>query len=158
MNAEFTIRRMQNTAVDLLKLQQFLKEIDPSFPVPLSAKTDLDQMAEKVLRLGAVFAAEASGEMAGVVTGYANNLETRAGYIAVLGIASSYRSAGLGGRLVQAFREEARSAGMERITLFTHQENYGAIRFYQRQGFVIDDAIMKNYDCDVALRMNLLPR
>lgn len=153
--ANTTIRQMQPTAEDIQNLQQFLKEIDSSFPVPLSAKTDLDQMAEKVLTLGVVLAAETPERIAGVITGYANDQVNRTGYIAVLGISASYRGASLGSRLVQVFREEAMAAGMERITLFTHQDNQGAIRFYQRQGFVLDNTIQKNYPYDVALRLEL---
>jgi ribosomal protein S18 acetylase RimI-like enzyme len=46
------------------------------------------------------------------------------------------RGDGLGSRLVGAAVEFARLEGFKRITLLTDGTNEGAIRFYERQGFV----------------------
>ncbi len=47
-----------------------------------------------------------------------------------------WRGGGLGTRLLQHAIDWARGRGFTRISLLTDKANEGAIRFYQRQGFV----------------------
>jgi GNAT superfamily N-acetyltransferase len=48
----------------------------------------------------------------------------------------THRSAGAGAKLVAAFREWAGAAGADRLAVSAYAANDGAIRFYQRQGFL----------------------
>ncbi len=48
----------------------------------------------------------------------------------------NWRHSGLGTRLLQHAMDWARNRGFARISLLTDKTNEGAIRFYQRQGFV----------------------
>jgi GNAT superfamily N-acetyltransferase len=51
------------------------------------------------------------------------------------------RADGLGGELLQAATALAREEGCLRITLLTDRANDGAIRFYQRHGFLLSEMI-----------------
>jgi len=48
----------------------------------------------------------------------------------------SHRGSGVGGRLVAAFHKWATSVGVDRLAVSAYAANDGAIRFYQRHGFV----------------------
>ena len=58
------------------------------------------------------------------------------GGVGQLYVAAERTGQGLGQRLLDRILDEARSAGLRRVTLWTFQRNAGARRFYERNGFV----------------------
>jgi ribosomal protein S18 acetylase RimI-like enzyme len=51
-----------------------------------------------------------------------------------IAVAADHRRGGIGAALIDAVEEWARERGAERLTLSTHADNDGAIRFYERLG------------------------
>jgi ribosomal protein S18 acetylase RimI-like enzyme len=76
------------------------------------------------------FIAERAGRIAGLVT-----FEVRHGVLEIATINAIDRHQGVGTRLVEAVRAEARRLGCHHVTLTTTNDNMGALRFYQRRGF-----------------------
>jgi ribosomal protein S18 acetylase RimI-like enzyme len=76
------------------------------------------------------FIAERAGRIAGLVT-----FDVRPGVLEIVTINALDRYAGIGTRLIEVVRTEAKRRGCREITLTTTNDNIGALRFYQRRGF-----------------------
>lgn len=131
------IRVMNYNEEELARLAALLRRIDNIFPIPLSKKVNIDEYAIKALSKGIVICAENSGDIIGILLGYANDLITKNVYIVVLGVLKEYQSQGIGRSLINRMKELSRSYGMKNVCLFTHQSNESAIRFYISNGFTI---------------------
>ncbi|MEA4894595.1 MAG: GNAT family N-acetyltransferase [Oscillospiraceae bacterium] len=59
-------------------------------------------------------------------------------YISVVQIDDAYRGHGLGTQLLKAAEAEARSAGLPALYIHTEAHNQGAIRLYEREGYVLE--------------------
>ncbi|MGH6915244.1 MAG: GNAT family N-acetyltransferase, partial [Geminicoccales bacterium] len=60
-------------------------------------------------------------------------------YIAGVAVLSPFRGQGLGGRLLEAAWDRARSQGVRELSLLCFAGNTGARRLYERSGFVVVD-------------------
>jgi ribosomal protein S18 acetylase RimI-like enzyme len=58
------------------------------------------------------------------------------GHVIGMMVRSEARGAGIGALLLEACIGEARHAGLEMLTLTVTAENAGAVRLYERHGFV----------------------
>jgi RimJ/RimL family protein N-acetyltransferase len=55
-----------------------------------------------------------------------------------MGLTMDYRHRGLGTRLLRAAVEQARGKGLERVELEVFASNEGAIKLYQKEGFLVE--------------------
>jgi GNAT superfamily N-acetyltransferase len=76
------------------------------------------------------FIAERAGRIAGLVT-----YDVRPPVLEIATINALELYTGIGTRLLDAVRAEAKRRGCYQITLTTTNDNIGALRFYQRRGF-----------------------
>jgi len=76
------------------------------------------------------FIAERAGRIAGLVT-----FEVRDGVLEIATINALDQQQGIGTRLIEAVRAEAKRLGCHHVTLTTTNDNISALRFYQRRGF-----------------------
>jgi len=152
-----SISRMSYREADVNGLIIFLNEINDSFPVSLSEKIQINEYAQKVLRLGLVMKVEQNSEIIGVITGYVNDKVNGAGYMSVLGVSERHRGKKIASKLLQAFIDQAKKEGMKKISLFTHKDNHNALKMYLSRGFYFDNSISKNYNYDVSLTFNIKP-
>jgi GNAT superfamily N-acetyltransferase len=87
-----------------------------------------------------VLVADADGAVVGHLTGSLGEASDirpiRVATLMSMYVMPSHRDAGVGARLVAAFREWAAAAGADRLAVSAYAANEGAIRFYQRNGFV----------------------
>ena len=84
-----------------------------------------------------VVAEEAGGEMVGFVIAHVERtVAGRQGYVVTLDVAENYRRIGLAGRLMREAEERAAAAGARSMELHVFTGNEGAIRFYERAGYV----------------------
>lgn len=68
------------------------------------------------------------------------------GSVQNLGIVAEHRNRGLGTCLLYRAMEGFRRAGLDRVTLEVTAENQGAVRLYQRHGFVTVKTVFKAAD------------
>ena len=76
------------------------------------------------------FIAERAGRIAGLLT-----YDVRPGVLEIVTINAIDQHTGIGTRLIEAIRAEAKHRGCHEVTLTTTNDNLGALRFYQRRGF-----------------------
>ena len=91
---------------------------------------------------GFLFVADSGGEVVGMAVGMQGRADDGAGppveglcHIGAVFVAPDRWGEGLGGRLVDAVLEEARTRGYDRAQLWTHADNDRAHRLYTRHGF-----------------------
>lgn len=60
-------------------------------------------------------------------------------YICGVAVLPEYRGCGIGTKLMQLAREQARSHGFERTSLVVFEENAAALRLYERLGYSVVD-------------------
>ena len=73
-----------------------------------------------------------------------------------MGVRESARGSGAGEALLRAVIAHAEAMGAKRLYLLSNRKSAGAIRLYERNGFVHDDGIMAEFGaryarCDVAM-------
>ena len=99
-----------------------------------SFREQLDQPSSKL-----VLAADDGGAIVGHLTaslGEPSDIRPiRVATLVSMYVMPSHRNAGVGARLVDAFRQWAASASADRLAVSAYAANEAAIRFYQRHGF-----------------------
>ena len=75
-------------------------------------------------------------------------------HLVLLGVQSTLRRRGLGGRLLDWLEDAARVAGIERIDVECRSDNPGAIAFYRHQGYRVQGVFPHYYEGRIdAVRM-----
>ena len=134
------------------ELKKFLGEVDNDFPIPLSSKTDLGELAHKLLGNGLSMVILNGSDIASGCFGYANDVQSKTAYISVVATLKAFRGKGFAEKCVRAFLDEAKKQNMESAVLYTHNTNIGAIKIYEKIGFV---KIPSDRDGDVKMSFNL---
>ncbi len=116
-------------------LTQLLRQLDATFPIPLSRKVDLAAYAEKLLRIGTAYGAWEEESPVGLCGFYANDQQTGKAYVSVVGVLASHQRRGIARTLLADSLALCRKAGMGQCCLYTHQTNLGAIALYRSFGF-----------------------
>ena len=85
--------------------------------------------------------AEDDGSVAGGITGHFGDGKKTA-QIGLLAVSENSRSKGLGRLLVQAFCRRAAEQGAATVDVATQGRNVAALRFYNRNGFVVKSVLL----------------
>ncbi len=118
-------------------IRTFLEEVNFDFPVPISDKTSLDDLAEKFNRLGTVCCVCDEGRIIAMVAGYVENTTNGMGYISLVAVVKKARRLGLATKLVKEFLSEASKKPLNAVHVYTHKTNTAAIEMYKKIGFVL---------------------
>jgi ribosomal protein S18 acetylase RimI-like enzyme len=96
-----------------------------------------DEIQKKLERDPDLFLiAEANGLLIGTVIG---GFDGRRGFIYHLAVHASYRSQGIGSRLMDEVESRLRSKGCIRCYLFVTPDNEAAMRYYEKRGWILMD-------------------
>lgn len=120
---------------DSSRIRGFLESVDGDFPVPLTARVDLEEYVAKLLGGGLVLVAEEAGSVRGVAAGYANDSRGRSAYLSVIAVDGASRGSGVGSRLLRTFELEVARRGMRTVSLHTAAENSASRAMYERCGY-----------------------
>ncbi len=131
-------------------LQAVERAIEPNRADPQSiSRQYIDQLAADCQTYrGAIFVAEAGGEVVGFVGVLARRVshdlcerDREYAYVTDLFVAEPFRRTGVGGRLMRAAEDFARNEGARRIQVAVLAANAGAHRLYLQLGYV-DNAVV----------------
>lgn len=117
-------------------LCDYLNNVDEDFPIPLSEKVNLNDFAKKIIDAGIGFYYLDGEKLAGVILFYANNKETLTSYVSVLSVDENYRKQGIAQKLLNECINYCKKLEFKHIELYTHKTNTGAIKLYEKNGFV----------------------
>ena len=118
------------------ELYAFLKDVDSSFPVPLSKKQDLELLAKKLLEKATLVSVWHYEEMVALVAGYTENVVDNMAYISVLATRQEARGHGYAKDVVQRFLQICRDKKLSAVHLYAVPTNLPAVYLYKSLGFV----------------------
>ena len=120
---------------DILNL---LYEFDSVFPHNREKVSDYDSWVSKISNNGFAVATD-NNDHAGMAVFYANDLESRKGYISLIGLKPDFRGKGLGKSFLNDIIEEMKKCGMNCVYLEVDDDNQTAMCFYKRFGFELEE-------------------
>ena len=120
---------------DVLNL---LYEFDDVFPHNREKVSDYDNWASKISNNGFAVATD-NNDHAGMAVFYANDLDSRKGYIRFIGLKPDFRGKGLGKSFLNDIIEEMKKNGMNSVLLEVDDDNQSAKDFYTRYGFKLEE-------------------
>lgn len=128
---------MNDCNVTKEELEDFLTAVDQDFPVPLSKKTNLSLLAEKLTEKADIFAKRIDGEVAGLAIGYVTNSFSSISFLSIVAVKKKFRGLGISKEVLtkylQAVREEGRFSAVD---VYSKEENKVAVQMYKSMGFV----------------------
>lgn len=143
----FEIKRCTDEA----RVIRFLKKIDNSLPVALSARVDLVEFARRNLEKGYVFAVEdGEGELACAAIFYYHFRSETAAYLNLMATVSEYSGRGYATAVMDAMEAAAKRDGMTEFHLHTNDTNVAALSLYGKRGYEVIA-----HDPKVHMRKNL---
>ena len=124
--------------MDLTREQilRFLQRVDESFPVPLSRKTSLEALAQKLCEKATICYELDGEEVVCMVAGYTDNVVDDVAYISVVATLNRARGKGFATGCVSQFLKIAAQKGLRATHLYTDRKNEKAINMYLKIGFV----------------------
>jgi ribosomal protein S18 acetylase RimI-like enzyme len=132
--ASICIREFRNPN-DYAAVLRLWEGIEKGIHVGLSdAPAEIDKKLQRDSDLFLV--AEADGLLIGTVIG---GFDGRRGFIYHLAVDVSYRSQGVGSRLMGEVESRLRSKGCIRCYLFVTRDNEDAMRYYEKRGWILMD-------------------
>lgn len=121
---------------NVIAIKCFLEKVNNDFPVPVSTKTDIEKLALKYCDRGTVCCAYDNCKIIAMVAGYTENTPNNMGYISLVASAKEVRRSGLASKLIREFLEKANEKGLTAVHVYTHITNHGAVKMYEKLGFV----------------------
>lgn len=114
-----------------------MSEIDSDFPIRLSEKTALEELATKFANNATICAEIQDNKIIGMVAGYTKNTVNNIGYISVVGVSKKHRGKHIAHRLIIQFLEIAQNEKLDGVHIYTHYTNQVAVKLYESMGFII---------------------
>jgi len=133
---EYHLLKRRNSFSEIFS---FLREIDKDFPVFLSSKCSLEDLANKFDQHADVVAAVDKNVLVGLIAAYISNSKEELAFVSVLGVNKEYRGIGIGNRLLVELIKVAKKyrSKIKGLHLYTTDSNINAIKLYEKNGFKI---------------------
>ena len=125
--------------INATAIEAFLRKVDQDFPVPLSQKQDLGDLAQKFARAATLCVAASDTGITAMVAGYTENLANGMAYASVAAALPEERGKGLVSSLMREFMDICVSKGIPALHLYTASSNLPALAMYRKLGFEIWD-------------------
>ena len=122
------------------EIERFLKEVDKTFPVPLSKKQNLSEYAKKLYKYATLCIEILDGKIVSMVAGYTEKIEDNIAYIAVVATTKDARGKGFAKKLLVEFMDICRVKEIDAVHLYTVARNAVAVSMYKKLGFMEYDA------------------
>lgn len=116
-------------------VERFLQDVDTLFPVPLSQKQELSELAAKFAEKATICTVCEHGRITAMVAGYTDNVVNDMAYISVVATLPAAQGKGFASRLVREFVEIARQKPLTAVHLYAVRSNVPAIEMYRKIGF-----------------------
>ncbi len=130
-------KTINNSKVTEQELLDFLKAVDKDFPIPLSQKNQLEVLAKKFYDKADIFAVRIDNQLAGAMIAYVTNGYSDVAYATVLAVRKEFRGKGIAGQVLNEFIQTAKNFGKYKaVELYTSPTNVGAIKLYEKTGFI----------------------
>ena len=126
------------------KIEKVLYEFDICFPHLSEKISDYAFYAEKLNRNAKTYVLKENDLFIGLSVFYANDSETKCGYISLIGVKDEYRQKGYGKQLLSFTESIMKQEGMESVRLEVDNDNKVAQLFYKKMSFSYEKEASKN--------------
>lgn len=133
------IIELKDNKKDFQELEHFLNKTKELLPVSLDRRVNIHEYTKKILALGKAIVYKCDDYIVGAILGYMNDTIKEEAYISLLVIDNMHQGKGIGTKLIKNFEKHALQNNMKIIKLYTHKDNYRAIKFYKNNGFGISN-------------------
>ena len=120
---------------DADRLLSLLESCDGEFDPPLSARVDLSEYVQKLLRSAIVIVARIHGEIAGFAAFYANDPSHKISFLSLILIDQQFRRYGLGRTLMEQWIKHCRQQRFRELHLEANAADTRLVEWYGQQGF-----------------------
>lgn len=120
----------------LKQIEDYLKEVDDSFPIPLSQKQDLSAFAEKLFEKATICAEIVDGRIVSALAGYTDNVIENRGYMSIAASVKGYLGKGHMTKLIKQFLAIAAEKHLGAVHLYAVPTNTTAVALFKKIGFV----------------------
>lgn len=118
------------------QLENFLRIVDKTFPIPLSDKTDLSAYALKLAKKATICAVgDGHGDILSMCAGYTEKVSNEMGYIALVATLQEYQGQGYARKLVKEFLDIANEKSLCAVHVYAVESNRPAMIMYEGLGF-----------------------
>lgn len=125
-----------NTTNDKNEICSIIKACDAAFEEPVSERDIYPDLLQKICRNG-IFAFACQEKPAAYCAFYANDADSLTAFISLIAVKPEYQHLHIGQRLLTYCLEIAVDRGMHFCALEVKKNNSSAIRFYEKNGFVL---------------------
>lgn len=119
---------------------QHLFQCDANFLPALSERLDILSYAHKIASLATRFEAWSGKTLTGLLAVYCNDHACKVAFITNVSVLPEWQGQGIASQLLEQCLRYLRMLGFERIDLEVHECNLGAIKLYEKMGFVADNS------------------
>ena len=113
---------------------QFIKY----FPGLEDRVKDINAYTEKLSHNARVLCQYVDDECTGFSAYYANDTNTKTGYITLIAVHEDFRRQGFGRKLIRECFDDMMKSEMRRVRLEVRKDNTAAIEFYKSEGFRLE--------------------
>jgi len=118
------------------QIEEHLRACDSSFVPPLSQRVDLTDYARKLHDRATRFEAWAGGSLIGLVAAYLNDRSAPLAHVTNVSVLPRWAQRGVASKLLDRCIARATELHFEQISLEVSALSEGAVRLYERLGFV----------------------
>ena len=118
------------------EIAEHLLRCDSDFMLPLSARVEIKDYAQKIVSNAARFEAWSGDTLVGLAAAYCNDMESGVAFVTSVSVLREWAGKGIMSKLISQCIEHAKKFGMWRISLEVGDGNMPAIRLYEKYGFV----------------------
>lgn len=119
-----------------VRIRAFLSSVDREFTPPLSQKVSVRDYSRKLATTASNIFLSSDGYDVGHAAYYSNDYEGKIAFLTSICVVPDVRGSGLAGTLLKEVVQGATQDGMKWLKLEVNPKNDGAVRFYNKYGFI----------------------
>lgn len=121
------------------ELFDFLNKCDKQFSPLLSSRLNLEYYSQKLIQNAIIINAKMNNEVIGLIAFYTNQSKLRFAFISLICVLQKYYGIGVGSNLMNECVSLAKKQNFRSIQLEVDNNNKGAIIFYEKFGFKVEE-------------------
>lgn len=120
-------------------LKEHLYQCDTHFIPSLSSRVSIEEYSKKILENAILLEFWENGKIIGLIAAYCNDPSNTTAYISNISVVPSWQNQGIANQLMKQLIPYLQEKSYSFIKLNTGKDNFNALKFYQKNGFSIEE-------------------